>query len=298
MIFEIHEQHPRALKNHDTLVRKYGLLSVGGGGGRAGGGDAWGEYSGGDMGVGRKAAAGGWGDGGEGGVGRGKRIETQIPGKRTETEILYERIETKILYVVPTALTSWKRRELLRRQFARSGFAPRDILLLFVVGIYRDAALHSLPAQDLQRLEEEEATFGDLLVTSCPDNDVGYSEASNMHYFWSELPTSSTTCKTMEIFKFAHHHVDYHYLMRMGDDAYMNPHVALNLNLPRRRLYFGRMNWPQNHRPISNAQQLFGLRDYPEYAIGIGIVFSPDVVSTLAMLGLFWLCIRSLLAMY
>jgi hypothetical protein len=25
----------------------------------------------------------------------------------------------------------------------------------------------------LQRLEEEEATFGDMLVTSCPDNDVG-----------------------------------------------------------------------------------------------------------------------------
>jgi hypothetical protein len=44
-----------------------------------------------------------------------------------------------------------------------------------------------------------------------------------MHYFWSELPTSSTSCKTMETFKFAHHHVDYHYLMRMGDDAYMNP---------------------------------------------------------------------------
>ena len=65
----------------------------------------------------------------------------------------------------------------------------------------------------------------------------------------------------------------------------MNPHVALNLNLPRRRLYFGRMNWPRNHRPISAATHLFGLRDYPEYAIGIGIVFSPDVVSTLAMLG-------------
>jgi hypothetical protein len=65
----------------------------------------------------------------------------------------------------------------------------------------------------------------------------------------------------------------------------MNPHVALNLNLPRRRLYFGRMNWPQNHRPIGSAAHLFGLRDYPEYAIGIGIVFSPDVVSTLAMLG-------------
>jgi hypothetical protein len=119
------------------------------------GGDAWGEYSGGDMGVGRMAAAGGWGDGGGGGVGGWKRIET------------------KILYVVPTALTSWKRRELLRRQFARSGFVHRDILLLFVVGIYRDASLHSLPAQDLQRLDEEEATFGDLLVTSCPDNDVG-----------------------------------------------------------------------------------------------------------------------------
>ncbi len=118
-------------------------------------GDAWGEYSGGYMGVGRMAASGGWGDWRGGGVGGGKRIET------------------KILYVVPTALTSWKRRELLRRQFARSGFVHRDILLLFVVGIYRDASLHSLPAQDLQRLEEEEATFGDMLVTSCPDNDVG-----------------------------------------------------------------------------------------------------------------------------
>jgi len=38
-----------------------------------------------------------------------------------------------------------------------------------------------------------------------------------MDFFWRQLPTSSTTCKSLEAFKFAHAHVRYEFLARMGD---------------------------------------------------------------------------------
>ena len=41
-------------------------------------------------------------------------------------------------------------------QFARSGLAPRDMILLFVVGVYHDASLNPLSRDDMRRLEEEE----------------------------------------------------------------------------------------------------------------------------------------------
>ena len=55
---------------------------------------------------------------------------------------------------------------------------------------------------------KEEEMHSDLLITSCADNDVGYSDPERMRFFWAELPTSSTTCKILETFKFAHRHVE------------------------------------------------------------------------------------------
>jgi hypothetical protein len=56
-------------------------------------------------------------------------------------------------------------------------------------------------------VHKEEEMHSDLLVTSCGDNDVGYSDPERMNFFWDQLPTSSTTCKMLETFKFAHRHM-------------------------------------------------------------------------------------------
>jgi hypothetical protein len=50
---------------------------------------------------------------------------------------------------------------------------------------------------------KEEEMHSDLLVTLCADNDVGYSDPERMRFFWDQLPTSSTTCKLLETFKFS-----------------------------------------------------------------------------------------------
>ena len=167
------------------------------------------------------------------------------------------------------------------------GYDTRHVLVLFVIGIYDDPYQQPLPHEVEQELWKEEEHFGDMLITSCPNNDKDYSDMSQMSFFWEELPTSSTNCKSLEAFKFAHAHVEYEMLARMGDDMYMNLKHFFNAVMPRlphRRLYFGRMAWPSPHTPIIEASALYGLRDYPEYryAIGIGIIMTWDVVSTLA----------------
>jgi hypothetical protein len=109
-------------------------------------------------------------------------------------------------------------------------------------------------------VHKEEEMHADLLVTSCADNDLGYSDPERMHFFWDQLPTSSTTCKILETFKFAHRHVEYRFMARMGDDTYLNVKLFLRQTmqtLPRRRLYFGRMAWPEKHAPISGAAYLY-----------------------------------------
>ncbi|EKX39173.1 hypothetical protein GUITHDRAFT_143770 [Guillardia theta CCMP2712] len=88
-------------------------------------------------------------------------------------------------------------------------------------------------------LMKEMQEHWDMIVTSCPDYDESYS---------------------------------FEHMVRIGDDAYFNVQLFLDSTFPSSRLYMGRMNWPSPHEPLLSAKDLYGIREWPEYAIGAGAI--------------------------
>jgi len=193
------------------------------------------------------------------------------------------RVHTVVM--IPTALSSGKRRKYVNDQFLRQEWRTQSVVMIYILG-----------TRDGERLEKE------LNVSHELHNEIE-KVAGRIHYFFSACRdegdqmnnpngTSATTCKVYEGFKHVYSMYVAEFVWRSADDAYLNLQMWFRVAalMPKGHLYFGRKRVPKrddwdvqlNSQPDLQEQTLQGLEIFGPYMLGMGFLVSYSVVEFLA----------------
>jgi hypothetical protein len=205
------------------------------------------------------------------GAGQVEYVPRMCPVAETRRSFT-QKHKTDVVMFVPTPVPWEDRRAAVHRQFVREGWHDRQVVLLFVLGtVNTDVSGVKVYAQ------------ARYLHVPCYDEGDRFNEAGDQ---------SATTCKVYEALKHVYAHYEARYVWRGADDSHVNLPYFFKMahTLPASRLYYGRLRKDYEHKDdLSLAQQpklqeLFGLLQFGQYMLGMGFVFSYDVVEFVAEL--------------
>ena len=189
-----------------------------------------------------------------------------------------------IVVLVPSVAEWSERRRHLRAQFARTAAllpAGASAALLFVVGSRAYGGVGAPPAMPAG----EAAAHGDLLQVDCTDRDGADGSA----YPPSD---SATSCKVLAGAAAAVERFNFHFLARVGDDAFFRfdvmlarvgaAHLAEASNLALAFWMPGGLIGAPEEQAERGGPPGFASRSYPPYLGGMGYVLSYNLTVALA----------------
>ena len=189
-------------------------------------------------------------------------INCSQPEKRISTSDMW--FSTFLLIVV--SIRPWDRdsRQLIRDTWFEGFNNSQDVALRFVVGT------KAMEYDEQVKLIEENGTFGDIIFVDIKEN------------------FTALTNKTLALINWAHHHVNFSYLLKCDDDTFVfvkNMIVELKKRPTTTKLYYGIMD--KNKRPLRGkkkwADNNWNLGYfYLPFALGGGYMLSHDLVSFLS----------------
>lgn len=162
-----------------------------------------------------------------------------------------------LIVMVPSVGSYKDRRDQIRRQFTRSQkLTSAKALLLFIL------------SDSTTETTNEAGVHHDMIYVACQDSDQRSMPEEN----------SSTTCKVLRGVQHLTQQFTFHFLARIGDDAYFRFDYFWNIvrpTLPSGPLYMGRFLADETvWEP--HLQNHLWLKKYPPYASGMGYVFSHE----------------------
>ena len=166
--------------------------------------------------------------------------------------------------VVATSAAGWSdRRERIRAQFPRNlRLIPDDeshsVILKFAVGRQGPSQLV------ISNVTLEAATFADILMLDCLDEDDGLNIQANWNL---TAGVSATTSKVMLSVKWAVRHYDFDYFFRLGDDSYFRIDKFMSM--------ISRQQIPSRSAVVGHIlhDHVFGeLQPYPQ-GMGYGLTY-------------------------
>ena len=189
------------------------------------------------------------------------------------------KIETEVVMFIPSPVPWEERRQHVYRQFEREQWTDQKVALLFVFGNRSGEGLQGY-VNTSGVVQYPRATN---VIVNCRDFGDEYNGLDD---------TSGTTCKVYKSIQYVAANYIAKYVWRGADDSYVNLKYFFSImpTLPPARLFFGALrevNNVQSDLLLSKQPQLaalFGLRQYGQYMLGSGFVFSYDVVDFLASL--------------
>ena len=190
-----------------------------------------------------------------------------------------KRFKTEVVMFIPTPIPWADRRAHVLKQFLREKWPRSRAVLVFVFGTRTGPRLEE--ALDTSPVDKERVPGVDYFFSSC--RDLG-DEMNNPN------GTSSTTCKVYEACKYIYENYEAEYVWRGADDSYVNLQLFFKdkPNLQSTRLFLGflrKMKEVSSDLKLEGQpklHELFGLYQYGQYMMGLGFVFSWDVVEFMA----------------
>ena len=189
-----------------------------------------------------------------------------------------------IVILVPSVVEWAERRNHLRAQFARTAAllpAKTSAVLLFVVGSRAYGGIGAPPTLPAR----EAAAHGDILQVDCTDRDGANGNAY-------PPADSATSCKVLAGAVVAVERYNFHFLARVGDDAFFRfdvmlsrigaAHLAEVSNLALAFWMPGGMIGPPEEQAERGGPTGFPSRSYPPYLGGMGYVLSYNLTVVLA----------------
>ena len=207
---------------------------------------------------------------------------TQNDPTNTPTTKQTARIKTDAVMFVPTPVEWRDRRRHVYKQFEREGWQPHQVTLIFVYGTREGEELTEV----VNTSSVEQYPLAVNLMTNCRDMDRGqeYNNPSD---------TSATTCKVYMALKHIGETYDARYVWRGADDSYVNLRyffASVIHTIPTQRLFMGHLRKADTiqsdllleHQP--RLRELYGLYQFGQYMLGMGFLFSFDVVQFISAL--------------
>ena len=171
---------------------------------------------------------------------------------------------TFLLALVPVRPSDKDSRQLIRDTWFEGLNNTQDAALRFIVGT------KGIESDEQVKLTEENGTFGDIIF-------VDIKEEFN-----------ALTNKTLALINWAHHHVNFSYLLKFDDDTFVfvkNMIIELKKRPTTTKLYYGVMR-PKSKPYRGNvkwADNDWNLGEhYLPFALGGGYILSHDLVSSLS----------------
>ena len=171
---------------------------------------------------------------------------------------------TFLLILVPIRPSDKDSRQLIRDTWFEGYKNTKDVALKFVAGI------KNIESENQTKLTKENETFGDIIFVDTVED------------------VAALTNKTLALINWAHHHVNFSYLMKCDDDTFVfvdNMIKELRKRPTTTKLYYGIMHsnirprrgnrkWGDNEWEISKT--------YLPFAVGGGYILSHDLVAILS----------------
>ena len=182
--------------------------------------------------------------------------------KNTSTPDVW--FSTFLLALVPVRPSDKDSRQLIRDTWFKGFKNSQDVALRFIAGT------KAIKSDEQVKLIKENGTFGDIVFVDTKED------------------FTALTNKTLALINWAHHHVNFSYLLKCDDDTFVfvkNMIVELKKRPTTTKLYYGLMHTANKpiHGDVKWADNSWNLGEYYlPFALGGGYILSHDLVSSLS----------------